>query len=241
MTGRRGTSGGAQLELTLEQRTPEALLAELRQLGLRGIDRCRLTRNRCTMVSFRGPELRVHEAFASAPTDVLRAIVVFVTGRGIARRRARRIILDHPVPRVDAPLRRERPHPADAALARELRQWHHRLNQERFGGILAAIPVRVSRRMTSRLGHYRAPHESDPGEIVLARRHLVRDGWDEILETLLHEMVHQWQYETGRPVDHGAAFRRKARELGITPSATRPPRKKLKTGRRGDIFPPCVA
>ncbi|HEX7123022.1 MAG TPA: hypothetical protein VF178_11670, partial [Gemmatimonadaceae bacterium] len=177
MTGRRAMPAGGQLELSLEARTPEALLAELRRLGLRGIDRCRLTRNRCTMVSFRGPELRLHEAFANAPTEVLRAIVVFVTGRGVARRRARRVILNHPVPRVDTPLRRERPHPADAGLVRELRQWHHRLNQERFGGTLAAIPVRVSRRMTSRLGQYRAPHDGDPGEIVLARRHLVRDDW----------------------------------------------------------------
>jgi hypothetical protein len=38
-------------------------------------------------------------------------------------------------------------------------------------------------------------------------------------ETLLHEMVHQWQAETGQPVDHGRAFRRKAREVGITPRA----------------------
>jgi hypothetical protein len=34
-------------------------------------------------------------------------------------------------------------------------------------------------------------------------------------------MVHQWQAETGRPVDHGREFRRKARELGIEPLARR--------------------
>ena len=33
--------------------------------------------------------------------------------------------------------------------------------------------------------------------------HLRRHGWDEALHTLLHEMVHQWQDETGYPIDHG--------------------------------------
>ena len=35
-------------------------------------------------------------------------------------------------------------------------------------------------------------------------------------------MVHQWQDETGRPIDHGRAFRAKAREVGI--AAGRAPR-----------------
>ena len=41
------------------------------------------------------------------------------------------------------------------------------------------------------------------------------------MHTLLHEMVHQWQHETGRPVDHGTEFRAKCREVGITPAARR--------------------
>jgi hypothetical protein len=34
-------------------------------------------------------------------------------------------------------------------------------------------------------------------------------------------MVHQWQDEQCMPIDHGAAFRRKAREVGISPRARR--------------------
>jgi hypothetical protein len=34
-------------------------------------------------------------------------------------------------------------------------------------------------------------------------------------------MVHQWQDETRLPLSHGADFRRKAREVGITARATR--------------------
>ena len=56
-------------------------------------------------------------------------------------------------------------------------------------------------------------------EITLSRRHLRRDGWGEIEQTLLHEMVHQWQAESGMPVDHGREFRCKAREVGIQPRA----------------------
>jgi hypothetical protein len=77
--------------------------------------------------------------------------------------------------------------------------------------------------MRTRLGHYMAasPTSGDPAEIVISRRHLRRHGWEEALHTLLHEMVHQWQDEHGYPIDHGRAFRAKARELGITPSARR--------------------
>jgi hypothetical protein len=56
---------------------------------------------------------------------------------------------------------------------------------------------------------------------VLSRGHVTRHGWRETMHTLLHEMVHQWQHETGRPVDHGPEFRAKAREVGITPAARR--------------------
>ena len=38
---------------------------------------------------------------------------------------------------------------------------------------------------------------------------------------LMHEMVHQWQEETGHPIDHGPAFRRKAHDVGTTPRAKR--------------------
>jgi hypothetical protein len=55
---------------------------------------------------------------------------------------------------------------------------------------------------------------------VISRRHLRRDGWARAERTLLHEMVHQWQDENRLAIDHGAAFRRKARDLGLEPRAT---------------------
>ena len=42
-----------------------------------------------------------------------------------------------------------------------------------------------------------------------------RHGWDEALHTLLHEMVHLWQWASGGKVDHGTTFRTKAKEVGL--------------------------
>jgi hypothetical protein len=223
--GARGADP-AQLALPLDgapPRTADELLQRLAALGLVGITRCRLTRNRTVMVSFKGGELRVHQGYLDAPPAVHAAIVTFVTGRTrAARRAAQQVILAHPVPRAARRRRAERTHPADEPLVHVLSEWHARYNAEHFGGTLHPIPVRVSRRLHSRLGHYTAATPAgDPAEIVIGQRHVKRHGWEEALHTLLHEMVHQWQDETGHAVDHGRAFRAKAREVGIVPAARR--------------------
>jgi hypothetical protein len=215
----------AQLELGFGS-TPhnaEELLALLQQMGLRRIARCRLTRNRNVMVSFGGGELRVHEGYLAAPERVLRAIVSFVEGRTRAERsEAQRIILGFPIRAPRPSARRERTHTDDAGIADQLRAWHARYNDRHFHGRLREVEIRVSRRMKSRLGHYTAATPGgEPAEVAISRTHLRRHGWHEVLHTLLHEMVHQWQDETGRPIDHGSAFQAKARELGIAPYARR--------------------
>jgi hypothetical protein len=201
----------------------DELLARLRGLGLKRIERCRLTRNRNVMVSFRGPELRVHRGYLAAPDETHRAIVAFIEGRTRAeRRQAQRQIVSFKIvdPTPPSPLRREAMRPDDEPLAAKLAEWHARYNRELFAGTLRPVPVRLSRRMKSRLGHYTAAG-GGIGEITISARHLRRHGWKEALHTLLHEMVHQWQDETGHPLDHGPAFRAKAKELGIVPRAKR--------------------
>lgn len=217
---------GQQLELPLESQptTGEELLARLRVLGMGvAIDRVRLTRNRMVMVSYRGRELRIHEGYLAAPVPVLKAVVAFVRGRSRAERAAARAeILAFQIERPAAARRRPRTAAADAGLAEELYAWHERYNERHFGGSLRPVTIRVSRRMKSRLGHYTAASPSgEPAEIAVSRSHIQRHGWEEARHTLLHEMVHQWQDETGRPIDHGATFRARAREVGITPSARR--------------------
>jgi hypothetical protein len=213
------------LEFDAAPRDADELLARLRGLGLKRIGQCTLTRNRNVMVSFRGAELRVHQGYLAAPRDVHQAIVTFIEGRTRSERRmAQRRIVSFEVETPRGPLRRERTRPEDEPVATKLTEWHRRYNAEHFGGTLMTIPVRVSRRMKSRLGHYTAAGDGRPGEIAISFRHLRRHGWQEVLDTLVHEMIHQWQDETQRPIDHGRAFRAKAREVGITASARRAPR-----------------
>ena len=211
--------------LASTERASADLLVRLRTAGLAGVTTLHLTSNRRTLVSYRAGSLRVHAAFATAPDDVIRAIAHFVSGRGAARAVARRIIAAHPLARdtsVTRPPRRATIHHDDFAIAERLQREHKRLNLERFGGTLKDIRLTVSRRMHTRLGHY-APARSHPAgaEIAVSRRHIRRHGWREALDTLLHEMVHQWQEENGHPIDHGATFRRKAHEVGATPRARR--------------------
>jgi hypothetical protein len=76
--------------------------------------------------------------------------------------------------------------------------------------------------MRTRLGELAVEIRSGrPLDIAISRRHIARHAWPEVEHTLLHEMVHQWQAETGLPIDHGRTFRKKAREVGVLPAAKR--------------------
>jgi len=222
----RRASDESQLELTFSSAAPvdaDGMLARLTALGLKRISRVQLTRNRNVMVSFGGGVMRVHEGYLAAPEPVLRAIVGFVEGRTRAdRRAAQRVIVSHPIATMAPATRRERTHREDVGMADQLTEWHARYNARHFHGRLKPVSMRVSRRMKSRLGHYSAAVPGgDAAEIAISRSHVRRHGWPEALHTLLHEMVHQWQDETGRPIDHGATFRAKCREVGIAPYARR--------------------
>jgi len=222
-------------------RPESALLAQrLHALGLRGFSRVVATENRAVMVSVgRGAVLRVHRGYALAPDRVLAAVVRFVTPgtRRLLRHSAQREILafrpagtgrDAPAPRRAA----ERPHPGDAARLARLTESFGVLNARCFDGALPELPIRLSGRMRRRLGHLALRHGTgEPYEITIGRRHLLRDGWEEATHTLLHEMVHLWQHQSGLGVDHGPAFRRKAREVGIAPVAARDVDLRTSTGR----------
>jgi hypothetical protein len=198
------------------------LFSRLEDLGLRGVDALVLMRTRTVMVSLIGRTLRIHEGYAEAPESVLRAIVAFATARNKAERTtAREAILAFDVERGPSVRRQEPARPGDLAMLAQLMEAHRELNTRWFDGALSAIPLRLSGRMATRLGHYDPGSRHVPPEIVMSRTHITRHGWREAMHTLLHEMVHQWQHETGQPVDHGSAFRQKARDVGITPAARR--------------------
>ena len=148
------------------------------------------------------------DGFADAPDDVLRAVVVFMQGRGAARRAAKRV-----APRVTG-IPRERPRRrrgasactrttlrsprASRANTRDLTPSGSagRCGRSRSGLAADEEPARSLRPRLARAG----------AEIVISRRHIRRHGWPEALETLLHEMVHQWQDERRHPIDHGSGL-----------------------------------
>lgn len=206
----------------------DSLPFRLAALGLREIDRVVMHTNRTVMLSFSGRVLRIHRGYAFASDRVLSAIVRFLNPRvpRMLRRVAEREFLAFPV-EDHAPLRprscgRERSRPGDLVLLHRLTSLHQELNAEHFRGSLNEIPIRLSGRMRTRLGELAVDLRcGKPLEITISRRHLARHGWLEVEHTLLHEMVHQWQAETGHRIDHGPTFRDKARQVGVVPAAKR--------------------
>lgn len=198
------------------------LFSRLEDLGLRTVEALVLMRTRTVMVSLIGRTLRIHEGYADAPESVLRAIVAFATARTKTERvTAREAILAFDVERGPVVRRLEPPRSGDVAMIAQLTDAHRALNATWFQSTLSVIPLRLSSRMATRLGHYDPGSRRTSAEIVMSRSHITKHGWREAMHTLLHEMVHQWQHETGQPVDHGVGFRQKAREVGITPAARR--------------------
>lgn len=214
----------------LAELADEALLARrLRRLGLVGVAGVEVHQNRTVLVSVTARHvLRLHQGYAYASDRVLRAVVAFVhpATRRVERRRAESVVTAFPVEQF-VPSRPNgnngrRSRPQDRRIVLRLAALHRRFNRELFGGTLGRVRFRVSDRMRTRLGELTVDARTGrPVEIAVSREHVERDGWEEVCHTLLHEMVHQWQAETGGRMDHGPAFRAKAREVGVSPRARR--------------------
>ena len=213
-------------------RAPEEELLEqrLRALGLRGVTGVRATDNRAVMVSLTKQRvLSIHRGYAQAPDRVLRAVVRFVsrtTPRPLRRAAQHEILSFRADAHAAGPPRRQRApdqaRPADLVPTERLAAYFREANAAHFGGLLPELPIRLSGRMKSRLGQLCLSRETGrPFEITVSRRHVARHGWQDVADTLLHEMVHLWQHENGHAVDHGPLFRAKAREVGVAPAARR--------------------
>ena len=213
-----------QLELGFQE-----LEARLRALGLPTDVPVALHANARVLVTrtARGV-LRLHRGYGHAPDEVLRAIVEWARPRArrAARLAAERTLVGFPVhahvPPGPERRRREVIRPGDARLLQRLHELHADLNARHFAGALGGVRIGLSYQMRRKLGEFRPP--SGPGgraSIVLGRRHIRRDGWAAAVETFLHEMIHQWQSETGRPLAHDCEFRKKAAEIGIDGRAVR--------------------
>jgi predicted SprT family Zn-dependent metalloprotease len=226
--GKSATGFPADLPSCLPANSAPDLPTRLYTLGLPATVRVETHANRRVLVSLtsRGA-LRVHAGYAMAPDDVLLAIACWARPRtrSADRRLAQQTLIAFPVhehvPPARAPCRVAEPErPGDERLVARLRELHRELNQQHFGGALGEVVLSLSSRMRRRLGEFRPP-TSDVPEITISRRHLRRDGWKGVRDTLAHELVHQWQHKTGRKLGHDREFRRRCAAIGIDVRATR--------------------
>jgi len=220
--------------------SPDDFLDELRLRGAVQLRRVRFRDNRSRIWSLTrgGTVLNLHRAFRRAPSSLIDAFALLVMQRGPsspATRRAADRIRDWPPLREALREARERHARRSGRLERpphgcgteEQRAYLNALfryfNQTRFRGALPAdIPLRLSRRMTSALGHMR-PGEAADGtrfvaEIALNVDLLLPGNGAERVDTLLHEMAHAADYLESGCRGHGASWRAWARRVGCRPT-----------------------
>ncbi|MBM3279604.1 MAG: DUF2786 domain-containing protein [Candidatus Handelsmanbacteria bacterium] len=101
---------------------------------------------------------------------------------------------------------------------RVLGQWWTHYNEEYLGGALKAPQFRLGEG-EGQLGLW----EAHLRRLSISARHLGEQPWLEVMETLRHEMAHQYAHEvlraTGDP-PHGPAFARACQLLRCSPRAT---------------------
>ncbi|MCY1069984.1 SprT-like domain-containing protein [Nannocystis sp. RBIL2] len=105
-------------------------------------------------------------------------------------------------------------------LTELLRSWHE-FNKRHLGGALKP-PVLQIDLSTARLGHW----QRDTRTLGLAHEHLLSHRWEDVLDTLKHEMAHQYVDEVlgGDVRPHGPQFARACALLEIRSDATGNPR-----------------
>jgi hypothetical protein len=253
--------------MTISARSAEAFLDELRALGATRTQAVRFRNNRSTYWSLtrRATVLNLHEAYRSAPDDLVRAFAILVMDGGIRSARSRRAAdrvgswpgVTEAVRRARAEHKRRATEANGPGLAHccstpaqraYLRACYRYLNATRFEGRLPEnIPLRLSSRMSSALGHM-LPEALDDGtpyvaEIALNVDLMLEENASERFDTLLHEMAHAADYLLSGGRGHGASWRSWARRVGCAPSARhdRPLRRRSPRGQRVDRCPPLPA
>jgi len=212
--------------------------------------RLKHNRSRLLSVSRDGTTLHAHIAFGDAPEEVLDAVAAFLTARrgsaahaeAVAAIRAwgRLALPTGPGGQGARPIAEPRPGPCCGTpeQRRFLEAEYRRLNAERFGGRLPAdLPLRLSRRMTRRLGHVRWHRGADGTrtvvELALNPDLFLAGNEAQLRDTLLHEMAHVEAWLEHGSSGHDAVWKRIARRVGCEPRAcTRAPVRRRTPGAR---------
>jgi hypothetical protein len=227
----------------MRARTADDFLKELKERGARRLRRVRFRANRSTIWSLTqdATVLNVHVAYRRAPAIVLDAFATIVRGRGYRttavkeaaeqvrnwqglvpvmeavrayhaqrlRRAAHRCDEDTQVTHCCAT-------PAQRAYLRALYRY---LNRSRFDGLLPDdLPVRLSNRMSTSLGHIIPAQDRRRGrfviELALNVDLMLEGNGAERMDTLLHEMAHVADWLLDGNYGHGDTWRKWARHAG---------------------------
>lgn len=95
----------------------------------------------------------------------------------------------------------------------ELQLLFAELNNFFFNGEVPVCRIRYNARFSNSAG--RITYSERPLLIELSPKHF-RAHPEALRETLLHEMIHAWLYDRAGDTGHGAAFKAKMRECGLT-------------------------
>lgn len=245
--------------------TPTEFLNELRRRGVLQLRRVSFRKNRSTIWSLtqRGAALNVHVAYRHSPPELLDAFAVIASEGGLstpeARDAGRRV---HEWPelqsavdeaRAEHEARLRAPECAEGgathccATADQRRYFssvYRYFNHTRFGGILPVdVPVRLSSRMNSALGHMLPGGGEDERyvvEIALNVDLMLEGNGAERVDTLLHEMAHAADYVVNGNRDHGRTWREWASRVGCTPETLydRPVHRRARRSDAVDRVPP---
>lgn len=223
--------------------TADELLGELRARGAGGLVAVSFRANRSTIWSLtrNATVLNLHVVYRTATAAILDAFATIVRERAGSTaevERACRVVEAWPPlkPAIEelraarASRRRngagdcEQEGDATSCCATPpqrayLRALYTYFNDTRFGGLLPDdVPVRLSSRMTSSLGHM-LPGVDGEGrprvvEIALSSDLMLVGNGPERVDTLLHEMAHVADYLVDGNRGHGASWKRWARSAG---------------------------
>ena len=239
-----------------EPLTASEFAAELRRRGALRIRSATFRKNRNTIWSLtqRGSVLNVHEAFRTAPSELLTAFAVIARAGGLTSREAREAgHLVHEWPDLlqaieaarEAHLDRRVTAPEDHVThccgtveqRRYLRIIYAYFNRTRFDGALPDdLPLRFSSRMRSALGHMLPGGDGVESrfvvEIALNVDLMLAGNGAERVDTLLHEMAHAADYLTTGHRGHGRSWKEWARRVGCAPTLCHERPMRRRRGRR---------
>lgn len=110
-----------------------------------------------------------------------------------------------------------------SAWIRELQREWKTLNEDFLRGALRAPQLELASDAEATLGSWKR----ESRRLRISQLHVARDSWSSVVETLKHEMAHQYADEVLRAHDedpHGPAFRKGCERLRVDPRASARPR-----------------